>query len=295
MAAEKMHDDEFEVTPELVRRLLREQMPQWAGLQLSDKPLRGTDNALYRLGDDMVARFPRIHWAVDAIPKEFEWLPRLAERLPLEIPVPLALGEPGAGYPWPWSVYSWLDGDDLVAQGEIDRDAFLDDVVQFIQALRSVEIAGSPSGRSGFPLRKADRSVQDAIARLPGRYDREPILHVWRAALEVPEWSGLPVWVHADLDGRNLLARDGRLSAVIDWGSSGLGDPAFDASSAWKLFGSRARAEFKSQLELDQDTWERGRGLALALAVMALSYYTEANNLALLQESDRVVSAILGD
>ena len=290
---EKMHEDEVAVTPELVRGLLQEQLPEWAELRLADAPLRGTDNALYRLGDDMVVRLPRIHWAVGAIRREYEWLPKLAAHLPLEIPTPLALGRPTEGYPWPWSVYRWLDGKDLSSDIDADRDFILDDLVEFIQSLRAINIEGSPVGRSGFPLRSIDASVRNALERLPNEYDRAALLRLWEAALKVPDWQGAPVWMHADLDGRNLLVKNGRLSGVIDWGCAGLGDPAFDVSTSWKLFSPPARAALKSRLRVDQATWDRGRGLALALAVNALSYYTVANNPALVRESERALAQIL--
>ena len=293
--AEKMHPHEVLADPNLVRRLLRDQMPQWAELPISEQPLGGTDNALYRLGDDKLVRLPRIDWAVTAVAKEHEWLPRLAPLLPVEIPTPLALGEPGHGYPWPWSVYAWLDGEDPSINLDIDRDALLPDIVRFIDAIRRIDLPGSPEARSGLPLRPSDESMRKAIDALGGGIDREAALAVWEGALAAPDCHGQPVWVHADLDARNLLVKDGRLNAVIDWGSSGIGDPAFDVSVAWKLFSPAARRAFRSEIDVDDATWSRARGWTLMQAVAALSYYTVATNPVLVREAERWVAEVLVD
>jgi aminoglycoside phosphotransferase (APT) family kinase protein len=251
MNEERMHEDEVETDAALVRRLLVSQFPQWADLPISELPLGGTDNALYRLGDDIVARLPRIHWAVEARRKEHEWLPKLARLLPYAIPAPLALGRPGEGYPWPWSVYRWLEGDDPSIRVEIDRDALLPDIVRFIKALRQIDIRGGPRSRSGLPLKTEDNSVRNSIDILGERIDRDAVLEMWERALSVPPWREDPVWVHADLDARNLLVDDGRLTAVIDWSTAGLGDPAYDISAAWKLFSPPARGKFKSEIDVE--------------------------------------------
>jgi aminoglycoside phosphotransferase (APT) family kinase protein len=295
MSVEKMHEGEVLADPALVRRLLADQMPQWAELPIGNVPLGGTDNALYRLGDEMVVRLPRIEWAVAARKKEHEWLPQLAPLLPVEIPTPLALGKPGHGYPWPWSVYGWLAGEDPSIDLDLDRDALRPDIVRFLEALRHVDISGSPEARSGLPLETVDQSVRAAIDVLGERIDRACALAAWEAALAVPPWQKDPVWVHADLDARNLLVTAGRLNAVIDWGSSGLGDPAFDISVAWKLFSPSARAAFRSEIDVDDTTWDRARGWTLAQAVNALSYYTMKTNPVLVQETTRWLAAVLDD
>jgi aminoglycoside phosphotransferase (APT) family kinase protein len=293
MPVEKMHENEILADPALVRRLLEEQMPQWADLAISELPLGGTDNALYRLGDDMLVRLPRIGWAVAAIANEQEWLPWLAPLPPVEIPAPLALGEPGNGYPWPWSVYRWLDGEDPSINLDIDRDALLPDIVRFIDALRRVDLPDSPEARRGLPLKPSDKSARRTIDVLGDRIDRDVALAVWEEALASPEWEDDPVWVHADLDARNVLVKNGRLNAVIDWGSAGIGDPAFDISVAWKLFSPAARRTFRSEINVDGATWKRARGWTLLQAVNALSYYSLKTNRALVQESERWVSAVL--
>ena len=144
MPAGKMHDDELEIDIALVRRLLASQLPQWAHLELVPVPSAGTDNALFRLGADMVARLPRIHWAVGAVEKERRWLPRLAPHLPMAIPVPIASGAPGEGYPWPWSVYRWIDGENAIESPIADHNQAARDLADFLRALRRLDSTGGP-------------------------------------------------------------------------------------------------------------------------------------------------------
>jgi aminoglycoside phosphotransferase (APT) family kinase protein len=290
-----MHEHEVLAGPGLVRRLLASQMPQWADLPLAESPLGGTDNALYRLGDDMVVRLPRIDWAVAAREKEHEWLPRLAPFMPVEIPVPLALGAPGEGYPWPWSVYRWLEGEDPSLRRELDRDALLPDLVRFVEAMRRVDLVDAPRARRGVPLRTNDTATRASIELLACAVDRDAMLAVWERTLRAPDWRGAPVWVHGDLDARNLLVADGRLAAVIDWGGAGVGDPACDVAVAWKVLSPAARAIFRSRLEVDDATWERARGWTLSQAANALSYYTSETNPVLVRESEGWLTTVLAD
>ncbi|MFL5953024.1 MAG: aminoglycoside phosphotransferase family protein [Gaiellaceae bacterium] len=290
-----MHENEVLADPPLVRRLLAEQMPQWAGLQVAEVPLGGTDNAVYRLGDDLVVRLPRIEWAVEARAKEHHWLPRLAPLLPVAIPVPLALGKPGAGYPWPWSVYRWLDGADPSIHHEIDRDALVPDLVRFIEAMHRIELPDGPSVWRAGPLEVAGAAIEKALGVLGGTVDQTAIRSVWQRARAAPQWNGPPRWVHADLDARNILVARGRLSAVIDWSGAGVGDPACDIGVAWKGLSPAARAEFRAALDVDDATWERARGWTLTQAVNALSYYTPLTYPILAREAELWLTSVLED
>ncbi len=283
MPAGKMNDDELEITAPLVRRLLASQFPQWARLELIPVPSAGTDNALFRLGADMVVRLPRIHWAVGMVEKEQRWLPRLALRLPMAVPVPLALGLPGDGYPWQWSVYRWLEGENAIDARVSDQCQAAQDLAHFLRALRRLDstggpLAGSPGGNAsrGVPLAARDSSTRAAIAHLEGVIDVGSATALWDTALRAPEWSDPPVWVHGDLSPLNLLARRGRLSAVIDFGTLALGDPAVDLLIAWNYFSAGARDVFRSELEVDDATWMRGRGWALSTGV-GFPYYEVTN------------------
>lgn len=282
MSLGKMHVDEVDTSPSLVQRLLAAQFPSWAGLPVAPVPSAGTDNALYRLGADMVVRLPRIHDAAGQAPKEHRWLPRLAPFLPLAIPAPLASGEPGEGYPWGWSVYRWLEGETATDAGIGDPEQAALDLAGFIAALQRIDAAdGPPPGESastrGEPLARRDAETRAAMAALRGVLDVEAAAAVWDAALRAPPWSGPPVWIHGDLLPTNLLVAGGRLCAVIDFGCLGVGDPACDGMAAWTILPAQARALFRAALAVDDATWARARGWALSFGLIALPYYATSN------------------
>jgi aminoglycoside phosphotransferase (APT) family kinase protein len=275
-----MHRDEIETDAALVRRLLEEQFPQWAELTIERVPSSGTDNALYRLGAEMVVRLPRIHWAVGGIEKELRWLPLLAPRLPVSIPVPLAKGEPADGYPWTWSIYSWLDGENPALEGAADERALALDLAAFVTAVRALDLADGPPARRGRPLGEAQRGpARAALAELRGLglIDVDAATAAWEEALAAPQWTGPPVWVHGDLLAGNALLRDGRLAGVIDWSGVGVGDPACDLMVAWNLLSRDGRDVFRAAVGADEATWSRGRGWALSVALIQLPYYRDTN------------------
>ncbi|MDQ3238091.1 MAG: aminoglycoside phosphotransferase family protein [Actinomycetota bacterium] len=282
MSTERMHVDEVDIDASLVRRLLAAQFPQWEDLPL--KPVRsaGTDNAMYRLGDDMAVRLPRIPGAADDVIKEQQWLPRLAPQLPLAIPVPLAKGMPGEGYPWHWSVYRWLEGENATAERIADARQLATDLAQFITTLRDIDTedqlpTGSLRSYRGGPLAHRDEATRAAIAACDGILDVALVTEVWEAALQVPAWNGPPVWIHCDIQPGNLLATQGRLSAVIDFGGLAIGDPAVDQIVAWNLLSAETRDTFRESLSVDDATWARGRGWALSIGLVALPYYKDTN------------------
>jgi aminoglycoside phosphotransferase (APT) family kinase protein len=275
-----MHADEVVTDISLVRRLLATQFPRWADLPLRPVPSGGTDNAIYRLGDDMTVRLPRIAWAIGQVAKEQQWLPRLAPHLPLAIPVPLAMGTPGEGYPWHWSVYRWLEGENATTERLADPCRAAIDLAHFILALQQIDptegpLAGPHNFDRGVPLALRDAPVRAAISALhgTGTLDTDAATAAWEAALHAPVWNAPPLWVHGDLQPGNLLAVEGRLSAVIDFGGLGVGDPACDLIVAWNLFSGKARDIFRATLSVDDAIWARGRGWALSVGLIALPYY----------------------
>ncbi|MEA2350763.1 MAG: hypothetical protein QOG86_1704 [Thermoleophilaceae bacterium] len=298
-----MHEGEVYADASLVRRLLAAQAPRWAALPLTPVASAGTSNAVYRLGDDLAVRLPRHPGAAGQVGKEHRWLPGLAPYLPLPIPLPVARGVPGEGYPWPWSVCRWLDGENATLDRLAAPYAAAVDLAAFVTALRGVDATGGPPpgehnfGR-GAPLAQRDGSVRDALAALDGpvdgAVDTAAIRVEWDTALRAPVWDGAPVWVHGDLSPGNLLARDGRLSAVIDFGGLGVGDPACDLLVAWSLFGAEARQEFRDALGVDDASWARGRGWALSVAVIALPYYLRTNPM-IVRDSRHTIAAVLAD
>jgi aminoglycoside phosphotransferase (APT) family kinase protein len=277
-----MHVDEVKTDVSLVSRLLAAQFPQWADLPLRTVDSAGTDNALYRLGDDMVVRLPRIHWATGQIDTEHRWLPRLAPHLPLAIPAQLARGNPGEGYPWHWSIYRWIEGETVTIDGIAEPNQAAIDLAQFLVALQQIDSRGGPPAdpygpARGTPLAMRDTHTRDAISALQGLLDTDAVTAAWEAALQAPEWSDVPVWFHGDMLPGNLLFERGRLKAVIDFGALGVGDPACDLMIAWNLFSGETRDAFRAALAVDDATWARGRGWALSQALIFVPYYSNSN------------------
>jgi len=294
MRAKKMHADEVAIDVPLVRRLLAAQFPQWADLAIERVASAGTDNAMYRLGDDMAVRLPRIRWAVDDVDREQHWLPRLAPLLPLAIPVPLGKGEPAAGYPWRWSVYRWLCGENPDVEQFTERRSLALELARFVAALHRIDPAGGPPAGRGVPLAERDAPTRTALDALHGTIETAAATAAWDAALRTPAWAGPPVWVHGDLSAGNLLVVEGRLSAVIDFGGVGIGDPACDLIVAWDLFSGPAREVFGDALGVDEATWSRGRGWALSTALIALPYYRDTNPV-IMASARRRLAAVLAD
>jgi len=298
MSAGKMHVDEVETNVSLVVQLLAAQFPQWADLPITPVDSAGTDNALYRLGDDMVVRLPRIHGAVDQVDMEHQWLPRLAPHLPLAIPTPLAKGTPAQGYPWPWSVYRWLEGEHATLDRIADPQQAATDLAQFIIALQRIDPAGglpaAAHNKRGLPLATRDTRTREAIAALHGMIDADAMTTAWEAALQAPEWDRAPVWFHGDLLPGNLLVEQGRLSAVIDFGGLAVGDPACDLMIAWGLFSGESRDMFRAALQVDDATWARGRGHALSQALIFIPYYLDTNPVGV-GNARRTIDEILAD
>jgi aminoglycoside phosphotransferase (APT) family kinase protein len=299
MTAGQMHVDEVDTDASLVRRLLVAQFPQRADLAIEPVPSAGTDNAIYRLGDDMAVRLPRIERATRQVDKEHAWLPRLAPHLPLAVPVPLARGVPGEGYPWHWSINPWLAGENVTIERLADPRQAATDLARFIAALQRIDPSGGPPpgehnfGR-GVPLAQRDSRTREAIRALDGMLDTAAVTAAWDAALQAPAWHGPPVWIHGDVSAGNLLAVQGRLSAVIDFGGLGVGDPACDLMIAWTLFSGESRETFRAALAVDDATWARGRAWALSWALIFIPYYLHTNPVGV-SNAWRAIEEVLAD
>lgn len=273
----RMHDDEVEVDEATVRRLLAAQFPHWDTLPLRRVAESGTDHALFRLGDDLVVRMPRIAWADGQSALEARWLPRLADRLPLDLSIPIALGVPDGDYPFAWSVNPWLEGEMLDPE-TVDRGHLALDLAAFVRTLQSCDPSGATLfGSRGQPLCEPGRDARtrESIAASGDLIDATAALAVWDAGQAAPAWPGPPAWFHGDLTEGNLLVRDGRLSAVLDWGPFGVGDPACELHSAWLLLDPSSRSLFRETLGCDDATWERGRAWAVSLGAIGIPYYRE--------------------
>lgn len=292
-----MHADDWPVGPDLALSLIAAQLPGLAGLSVRAVTSTGTENVLYRLGSDLCARFPRTPGSGVQGLKETLWLSVLAPLLPLAIPKLVAQGLPGLGYPYAWSVTRWLEGEDVATTPPSDMAALARDLAGFVRALAAVppELGGQrpPRGRGG-PLSERDAFVRQMISAVTDEGDPAEWTAFWDEALALPPHSGAPVWLHGDLHGANLLAQDGRLAAVIDWGCLGLGDPAYDLAPAWFLFDRTERAIFAAGLVADDATWARARALAGSTAIMAIPYYRQSNP-GLLAMATKTLARVLED
>ncbi|MFI2651533.1 aminoglycoside phosphotransferase family protein [Micromonospora fulviviridis] len=277
----------------LVRRLVAEQFPRWAHLPVAAVARQGWDNRTFRLGDHLVVRLPSAEGYVPGVAKEDRWLPVLARHLPLPVPEPVATGRPGAGYPYPWSVRRWLPGDTLGAAGEVDRSAVARDLGAFLTALRRAPTVGGPAAgrhscfRGCHPSAYGDE-VEQALDALGGRVDTAACQDVWARAL-TSAWPAAPVWFHGDVAVGNLLVAEGRLSAVIDFGTCGVGDPACDLVPAWTWFAGPERQLFREAVGLPDDAWRRARGWALWKALIKLAADDRD------EEQSRTLAAVLTD
>ena len=270
-----MHEDEIGVDSRLVRQLLTSQFPSWASLPLRRVASAGTVNAIFRLGDDMCVRLPRTprfqELGVDC------WLSALAGRLPIAIPEPLASGEPGDGYPLKWSVHRWLEGETWRVDRVEDPRSAAEQLAEFVHTLQAVDLKGTacPPLRPVGTFADSDEAVRAMTPRARG-VDANAVLGAWDEVLGADEWDGDALLVHWDLLPGNILVRDGRISAVIDWGALSAGDPSRDLLPTWTLFSGDARRVFRSAMNFDDGTWARARGWALAF-VVGVAYYADTN------------------
>lgn len=280
----------------LVGRLVAGQFPEWADLPVRPVEPGGWDNRTFRLGAALSVRLPSAQGYAAQVDKEHRWLPRLAPFLPLPIPEPLARGAPAHGYPWPWSVYRWLEGETAAAGRIADLPEFAAALAGFLAALQAVDPAdGPPPGphncSRGGSLTVYDAETRQALRTLSDELDPHALAAVWETAL-ASAWPGPPVWVHGDVAAGNLLVRDGRLSAVIDFGCLGVGDPACDLVMAWTFFSGESRGAFRAALTLDAGTWARARGWALWKALITVAEYRETNPIKA-EEARRVLREVL--
>ena len=269
-----MHDDEVDVDDALVRRLLASQMPALAELPLGVVEPWGTDNAIWRLGSDLVVRLPRIHWAEGQVELEARWLPRIAPHLPVAIPEPVAVGEPGDDYPYRWAVHRWIPGEGAGLDRIDDPIAFASALAEVVQALQAVPTTGAPPATNrARRLAEYDDATRRAIDGASHLIDAAAATGVWDEALAAPPHDGRPVWVQGDLEG-NCLVQDGQLCGIVDWGSACAGDPAVDVQVVWSpLFTDASRHVFLDALGADDATVARSRGAAINQACAALPYY----------------------
>ncbi|MFF1301563.1 aminoglycoside phosphotransferase family protein [Streptomyces sp. NPDC058307] len=277
-----MHDDQVDVTPEIVAVLIQEQFPRWSGKAIRLVPSAGTVNAIFRIGDDLSARFPLrladAAEALEALEKEAEASAELVKVSPVPVPEPVALGGPGAGYPMPWSVQTWLPGTVASDADPSGSDAFAEDLAAFIAALRDVDTGGrlfSGDNRGGV-LAHHDDWMAKCFEESEGLLDLPPLRQVWSRFRELPR-TGADVMSHGDLIPGNVLVAGDRLSGVLDTGGFGPADPALDLVSAWHLLQPGPREVLRRTLACDDLEWERGKAWAFEQALGVVWYYVESN------------------
>ena len=289
---------EVHIDASLARRLIAAQFPHWADLPVTPAMPQGWDNRTFRLGERMTVRLPSAERYVAQVEKEQRWLPRLAPHLPLPIPVPLGKGVPAEGYPWPWSVYRWIEGETATVGRIEDLAEFATTLAEFLVALQHIDpTGGPPPGPHNFyrggSLTVYDSETRQALAALDGEIDTRAARAAWESALDAT-WHGPPVWFHGDIAWGNLLVEEGRLSAVIDLGTSGVGDPSCDLAISWILFDGESREAFRAVLQPDDATWARGRGWTLWKALITLAGSADSGS----QEPRkprRVIDEVLAD
>ena len=286
----RLHDNEIPIDIGLVRKLVDNQFPHYAGLPLSRLGASGSTNVLFRLGDELLVRLPRQPGGSSAIDKERRWLPAIGPHLPVNVPEIVAVGEPAFGFGERWSIVSWLEGElpgvcTPEAPPEPGRSLLANDLADVILALRSVDVPEPATTDPdlllyrGRPLSGFDDQMRRNIRQCRSiedlDLDLEAAAALWTDALQLPgaSESGPACWYHSDLVAENLLLTNGRLTGVLDFGGLGVGDPTIDLHGAWELLDPPGRAVFRKRLGVDDSEWLRGRAWALAIALGAFTYY----------------------
>lgn len=290
-----LHEGELTIGDRLVKTLVADQFPQWSDLPLRRVRSTGTVHAIYRVGDELAVRLPLLEqWAPD-LDREVEWVTRFGAELPIEVPVPVAVGQPGSGYPVPWMIVKWIEGENATFRTLIDLGDAARRLGEVVRVLRGIDTDGVDFAHyKGSPLATRDAATRLAVDQVADEFDSGELVRAWEDALQASDWAGPPAWFHSDLHSGNLLARDGRLVAVIDWGDCAVGDPAIDAIAGWWLFDAESREVFREAAGFDDETWSRGRGWALSVALVALPYYVQSNP-GFADMSRRAIREVLAD
>ncbi|WP_347552956.1 aminoglycoside phosphotransferase family protein (plasmid) [Pseudalkalibacillus hwajinpoensis] len=271
----------MEINVDLVRSLINEQFPEWSELDITPVRNGGNDNRTFHLGDYMSVRLPSSEHYVPQVEKEQKWLPKLAKELSLPITTPIAKGYPSQEYPFPWSINKWLKGETLTSKNILDVNQFARDLGAFLIEFQSVDASGGPfAGKHNFyrggDLAVYDQETRDAINANTDTLNTSLLDETWELSLS-SKFFGHPVWIHGDMAPGNILTKDGKLSAVIDFGILGVGDPSCDYAMAWTFFKDESRKVFKDILNTDEETWNRARGWALWKSLITYNWNRRSN------------------
>lgn len=287
-----------QIDAQLVHQLISEQFPQWKDLPISPVFTSGWDNRTFHLGLEMLVRIPSRAEYAEKVAIEQKWLPILAPHLPLPIPEPIALGQPSHSYAWNWSIYRWIKGESASTAPISDLNQFARDLAHFLSDLHRIKIKDGPlpgphNFYRGGALKTYDSETRRALSSLKSKIDVDQAKTVWEEAI-VTSWQKPPVWVHGDISAGNLLVRNGKLAAVIDFGGLAIGDPACDLAIAWTLFHGESRKIFEETLQLDLATWARGRAWTLWKALIVAAGFCNPSNKES-KECWRVIDDLLTD
>jgi aminoglycoside phosphotransferase (APT) family kinase protein len=277
-----MHENQLRLTVDMVRELVSHQFPEWALLTIAPVQSEGTVNAIFRIGDGLAARFPLQPRDIEAtrqwLRSEADAALELLGHTSFAVPEPVAIGEPGAGYPLPWSVQTWLSGTTASQQDPSNSSEFALDLAKFIEQVRAIDVRGrsfAGSGRGG-DLRSHDEWMEACFEQSEQLFDVPRLRRIWARLRDLPRESP-DVMTHGDLIPGNVLVDHGRLAGILDVGGLGPADPALDLVSAWHLLDTGPRKLLREALRCGELDWERGKAWAFEQAMGAVWYYRSSN------------------
>lgn len=271
-----MHKNELPITTELAYKLIQTQFPQYAHLAITPILSSGTDNALYRLGDHLCIRLPRIGW-VTHYHKNDAFLSLIAPQLPVAIPMIVEHGKPTDYYPYDWAIYTWIEGENAYNNHTFDEHQAARDLAQFIKTLHSIPTITVPPSTRGVPLITRNQEVHSALKLLHNDIDTHAAQKLWKSCINAPDWHKKPAFIHGDLLPTNIVVHNNHISGIIDFDLSGTGDPSIDLLPAWSMLSPDARETFRATVGVDDATWLRSQGWALSIALIIIPYYKETN------------------
>ncbi|MDR0525415.1 MAG: aminoglycoside phosphotransferase family protein [Spirochaetaceae bacterium] len=269
-----LHKGQIEISGATVTALLLEQFPQYADLPLREYTATGTVNAIFRLGDSYYIRLPILKTFEAGLLKEYALLPYLSKHISIPIPKPMHLGRPNTIYPSHWAIYTWIDGD---TAGADSSPAIVSALAGFINELHSLKIPETAPKAGRKPLADLNAVTLSALEESKNEISYKRTVSLWERLRETPAWDNKPVWIHGDLLKPNILIKADRLAGIVDFGSAGIGDPAFDIIPAWTIFDSDRRRLFQEAVNVCPAVWNRACAYALHQAALIIPYYRKTN------------------
>jgi aminoglycoside phosphotransferase (APT) family kinase protein len=289
-----LHDGQIEINIEIAKTLINEQFPQYRNLPIDEFDTTGTVNSIFRLGNNYYIRLPLMKIYANSILNEYKILPYLSKRLTIEIPHPIHLGIPNSLYPFHWGIYTWIDGDCYDNNKITNFQAIISELANFIKELHSVGLLADAPKAGRKPLADLNIMTIDALNNSKDEIDYKRTIEIWNYLVDTPFWNNKAVWIHADLLKSNVLIKNNHISGVIDFGSAGMGDPAFDIMPAWALFTFENRVVFREKIEIDDITWNRACAYALHQAAIGIPYYRKTNE-SFVKQSVYTINEIIKD